>query len=280
MDDKIANALDLIQRAMRHARRPAILTSFGKDSMVLLFLVRDWCAANGHKMPDCIFFKEPHMPRKYAHANAVIEAWCLSVYDWRPSSTWMLQSGDEWEIMNRYAIGEQHDLPCPTGIRPPQDGKPFLCALADIYNKPLAAPAPGLWDLLLIGHKGSDTDTIQGGDIGTRIDWRVVPGCPVELVFPLRTWDDKDIWEFSTARNVPQNDRRYVPDGQGGMQESDDYTWNPDYFEACTACMDRRPGAPTHVPCPKRGGAMIENTSPYLRWMEPEKLPYFDPAKI
>jgi hypothetical protein len=133
--------------------------------------------------------------------------------------------------------------------------------------------------VLLIGHKQCDTDIIQGGDVGTRIDWRVLPGCPAEIVFPIRSWTNADIWAYSAAEGVPQNDRRYIPDGTYlGMKESEDYTFNPDYFEACTACMDSRPGAPKHVACPKRAGAMIENVAPYLRWMEPEKPPYMEPA--
>jgi hypothetical protein len=157
-------------------------------------------------------------------------------------------------------------------------GKPYLCALEQIYAKPTGNPDSCPWDLLLIGHKGCDTDIIQGGDVGTRIDWRVLPGCPVEIVFPLRTWSNDDIWNYSRAEGVPQNYRRYMSDGTGKMVESPDYTFNPDYFEACTACMDRRPGAPKHVPCPKRRGAMVENVAPFLRWMDPIRPDYINPS--
>jgi hypothetical protein len=276
MKHKIDHSMALIASALVRSARPAVLTSFGKDSMVLLHLIRQVAPA----MPDCIFFREPFHQRKYRFAQQIAETWGLSLYDWRPSNTKMQQRDDDIEVLNSYFFSRNKCLTCPTGIVPPVPGEPWLCALADLYQKPLAGPMAGPWDMAFIGHKACDTDPVLGGDVGTRIDVRVNPESRMELAFPLRDWTHADIWSYSLANQVPQNMDRYQIDADGmGHENLEDVKANPDYFRACTACMDSRASAPAFVPCPRRAGAMIENVSASLRWAPTQVQSYMQDRK-
>jgi len=251
---------EIIRSSLQGKKNPIVATSFGKDSLVLLHILLQM----GYKFP-CIFFKEPFMPKKYAFANAVILAWDLQVYDWRPQMTAVQQNGDEFEIQNYYSIGGGHHITCPTGILPPKEGEPFLCAYTDLYNKPVqTGELVHSFDLCLVGHRGDDTDPIYG-DAGTEIEYRVNPES-IDLSFPLAHWSEDDIWQYIHEHKVPYDKARY-PD----RQQLEDISTNPDYFHACTRCMDQR--GPAFVECPKLG-MKIENISSRLRFTSNQKLSY------
>jgi 3'-phosphoadenosine 5'-phosphosulfate sulfotransferase (PAPS reductase)/FAD synthetase len=57
----------------------------------------------------------------------------------------------------------------------------------------------------------------------------------VHMVFPLRDWTDDDLWDYIELTKVPFDTRRYKD-----RQEIADRWHNPDYFHACTACIDPR----------------------------------------
>jgi 3'-phosphoadenosine 5'-phosphosulfate sulfotransferase (PAPS reductase)/FAD synthetase len=273
--EKALRAVSLVEAFLRKAAedggRPCVMTSFGKDSMVLLHVVGQACERTGVRMPDCVCFREPFDARKYRFAHRMAEFLGLRVYDWRPSATAMQQAGDEFEVQNYYRWGQHGAMTCPTGIVPPEEGQEFLCAVDDLLMKPLAPPIDGPWTHFLIGHKGSDADPIYGGDAGTRVEWRMVPGAG-EFLFPLRDFTDDDIWDLSELEQIPQNGDRY----QGREQNMDDLRANPDFFHACTRCLDRRPEAGRFVTCPKRGGATVENISSRVAWADQSKPSYME----
>jgi hypothetical protein len=65
------------------------------------------------------------------------------------------------------------------------------------------------------------------------------------LGFPLKDWDDEDLWHFIETRNVPVQYRtRYDYNGK----EIGIKTFNNDWIEACTRCID--PREPETVFCP------------------------------
>jgi hypothetical protein len=272
-DKAVALACRFIGAAHRDGGRLAVMTSFGKDSMVLLDVMRRAAAHMRTPMPDCICFREPFEAGKYAWGQRMAEVFKLTVYDWRPSGTAMQQEGDEFEVQNYYRFGPHGIMTCPTGILPWNGEGDFRCALDDFLNKPLAPPVNGPWTHFMVGHKGSDADPIYGGDAGTRVDWRIVPAVG-EFCFPLREWTDADVWAYTAEFDVPQNPDRY----RDGAQQLDDLRANPDYFTACTACLDRRPGAPRFVECPKRG-AVIENVSGRVPWADQSKPSYMEGDK-
>jgi len=56
-----------IEHILNKSYNPVILCSFGKDSMVMLYLIRKI-----KKDIPVLFFKEPFFPKKYSFANEVI----------------------------------------------------------------------------------------------------------------------------------------------------------------------------------------------------------------
>lgn len=256
---KVSEAVELIALQVGLHQRPITLSSFGKDSMVLLSLVEK----AGLKLP-LLSFREPFHRQKYEFADKVIRERDYVVYDYPPVQTMISVWGEEVEILNLHSMPGKL-LYLPTGIKPPVAGKPYLCGLVDLYQKPVCSggygfPDGGYWDLLLIGHKSSDVDPILGQiPIKSSFVKGETAGFP-DLLFPLRHFTDADIWSYTEAEGLPVNDRRYNRDAD--WEEFEDITYNPDYFHACVECM--HPCRLTQVFCP-RIQQLVPNLSHRLR---------------
>ncbi|SRR6266851_1837957 len=235
LDEKISRAKELISKVLALYARPVVMSSFGKDSMVLLEIIKQ----TGRKFP-VLFHREPFFPKKLSFANEVIEREEYTVYDYPPAMTSLIKQNGNTEIVNWYSVGRKFAY-LPTGIRAPEEGKPFLCGYRDLYKKPLAPKFSFPWDVVLIGHKSSDKDPIYG-DVPLQVDLKKNEGGP-DYVFPLRSFSDDDVWEFSKCFSVAQNMQRYKDRG-----ERADITFNNDFYSACIRCMDRDESAT--VLCP------------------------------
>lgn len=262
MRAKIDGALRVIDTALAEFKHPAIMCSFGKDSMVVLHLVQK-------VRPDLpvIFHREPFQPHKYAFANKVILEMGLRVYDYPASGTAVQEGGGELEIVSRYMVGRDHCI-VPTGIRPPVEGEPLVCGLADIYHKPLGAFRYP-WDLVFHGHKSCDVDPVMGvvglaADFARNVD-------SVSACFPIRHFTDEEVWAYTEKHKLPIHHERYEKIGQV-WREREDKHHNPDYINACTACM--RSDGPRAVPCPKLDGHMVANVWNQLAKAEKPSLNY------
>ena len=260
---KVANAQELLRRAFAEFNRPAVMCSFGKDSLVALHL-----ALQVRPGLPVIFHREPFFPDKYEYANEVIVAWNLTVYDFPPAKTALQQNAvGDLEIVNSYDCGGGKFCDLPTGVIGYGEGEHYLCALRDLVLKPRGRfDYP--WDLVVHGHKSADVDPFHGpvplaADIGLNLGGAATP------VFPLRDWSDEDIWAYIEAEGLPIHHERYEKiDGQ--WRERPDKTLNPDYFPACTACL-RKGGGPVHCP---RLDAEIPNVAAQLPWTEPRPTHY------
>lgn len=266
--EKLRVARQLIQ--LGHARLPAgaICWSGGKDSMVLLHMMRSL----GIALP-VVFFREPWQPRKYAFHDSIIRRWELQILSWHPSGVAFQQREDEFELQNLYHLGDR-PITCPTGIVPPADGLPWACAI-DMAKRPtqerldVFPPFQALW----IGHKRTDRDVMLGGDAGTRVHAKVSLDEHASF-FPLRDWSDEDIWNYIHWFQVPYDEERYHQRADGSWGEREHRRQNADYVHACTRCIDSRADAPRFVECPKLGLALVENIAGTLPWVEPRKPSY------
>jgi hypothetical protein len=259
--DKIWAAISLIEREWSRSPETAIvLSSFGKDSMVML----DLFERTGIK-PSVLFFEEPHFPRRNAFAHAVITAREYVTYGFLPFAVQPCTLRGEFEIVNYYQFGTTY-IAVPLGIVKPNLERPWLCGLKDLLQRPLGgADVP--WKILFVGHKASDTDPVHGP---VPIMEDVVNAKGMTAVFPLRTFTDADIWAYHRVRKLPYAALRYrAPEAGGG--ELADQTYNPDKLPACCACFD--PAAGSEVFCPKIRG-LIPNVSASLEFSDGRLPPY------
>ena len=254
MENLILSSIEKIQGIAKRFARPAVLCSFGKDSMVLLNLVRE----AGFDWP-VVFYREPHFPQKYAFANKVISDWDLTVYDYPARFRTVIENNGGLEVIGHYPFGGS-EIMVPTGLFEPEnfEGK-WLCAKDDVLLRPTGDfDVP--WSVMLVGHKDCDQDPIQGS-LKLHLDQKQTPGCPT-ISFPIRNWTDEDVWNYSESHNVPIHTDRYEKvDGKWG--EKQDGSLNPDWFPACSRCIDKTAGE--YVYCPKVKGVInnVGNLIPF-----------------
>lgn len=223
---KVDKSLSMIKEALSAAHTPVILCSFGKDSMVLLHLIR-----TVKKDIPVLFFKEAFHPRKYMFANSVINDLNLTVYEYPPTAIEIMYNDGMTEFVNLYTLGQDAYIYLPTGVIQSQGSK--ICAVRDIYHKPKIGQYTYKWDLTFIGHKDSDKDTILE-NVKPHDGYRKA-GLTF-FVYPLKDWTDKDIWAYIEEYNIPYNNKRYNKENE--YKEFEDYTFNNDYHECCYNCIN------------------------------------------
>lgn len=241
LDDKVQAAITLIKREWKPGIS-IVMSSFGKDSMVMLDLFK-----RARIKPPVLFFQDPHFPRKNAFAHCVIAVDDYVTYSYMPFEVQPCKRRGEFEIVNFYNFGDGY-LAVPLGITRPVPGQPFLCGLNDLIRRPLGtAVVP--WRTLFVGHKTSDVDPVHG-PVPIQDDTVTAKG--VTAVFPLRLFTDADVWAYHALRDLPYHEARYKPNGQG---EWEDKTFNPDRIPTCCACFDpdgAEDSAAAPVFCPKQ----------------------------
>jgi 3'-phosphoadenosine 5'-phosphosulfate sulfotransferase (PAPS reductase)/FAD synthetase len=246
------NAEQTIILALKHARRPAVLWSGGKDSTVLLDLARKI-------RPDIevIHFKLPFLSHKYAFHHRAQELYGMTVHDWVPVSVALTHGSDRIDVCETYSLGGGH-LKVMRGTEPREEGLPWVCG-KEWLNRPKAHVASD-FDVLLCGHKSSDEDPITGA-IPLEIHKKLL-GQGTEMWFPLREWTDLDVANYILLNNVPFDRNRY---DENVVSKSDKHM-NSDYVHACFNCVDKRLGK--FVDCPK-DGIKVENLHEHVLHEQP-----------
>lgn len=230
--DKVKQSERLIKIALTENSFPVILCSFGKDSIVLLDLIR-----KVKKDIEVIFFREPYLQKKFLHAQKVIADWDLTVYDYPPSFVNYIQFDNYFEIINFYYVDEKIYIVLYGGACKYSPEKPFLCAVYDFICRPKIDRFTFKWDCIFLAQK--ETDPVY---IAERVKVKTFSYLGKRmLVLPLKDWTDKDIWNYIKKNNVPYDKQRY---------EENNQEVNPDKFPTCFDCLDYR--ASEEIICPKK----------------------------
>lgn len=216
--------------------QPVMMSSFGKDSMVMLFIIYRLM----EKKIPVIYHRVPWEPWKNDWGENIIKLWNIEVYDYPPLISGIKVKPDRIEIVHRYAMGPEphHAIDIPVNILPWD--KKFQCGL-----KMISRPKGGIlyqWNLTLIGHKDCDVDQFDG-PVPLKADLVENEGMSA-IGFPLKDWSDEELWEFIEQRRIPvQYGTRYIDRKEIKFKD-----FINDYIEACTACID--PRNPEKVFCP------------------------------
>lgn len=250
LKEKCQEAMDFVVELLSQYKKPVLMCSFGKDSMVLLHLLR----SHGISVQS-VFYTDPWFPEKYGFARKIIELWGLEVYDYPPAHVAMMYGKSIAAFVNQYQVGPKTMLAVPKNIIEYQDGdKKWLCGLNDFLLRPKGTfEFP--WDVLLIGHKDVDSDQIYGDvPLHTRLLKRDEGP---DYAYPMKDWTHDDVWDYTKKFKVPIQTSRY---DVAKRTEVDDKYYNSDYWPGCIRCIDKRL-AGTMVSCPRLGGKMIPNIS-------------------
>lgn len=246
---KVDKAKAIIQVAADTGSRPAVLSSFGKDSMVLMHLTkatlkRDPLSTHAFPLP-VIYWRGPWFAHKHEFAQRVARQWSMEVHDYMPVAAGIKVNEQHLELVGRYSLGVGY-IDIPTNVCRPEEypRRDYLCGLRDWILRPKSGAITFPWDTLLHGHKSSDVDPFEG-QVPLRSDREQIHD-NLQLFFPLREWTDLDVWEYLEENHVQFQRQRY---GQG-RTELEDKWHNNDYTHACTACIDPRVSDPK-VFCPK-----------------------------
>jgi hypothetical protein len=261
LKEKIDAAYGVIDAVLQEYRRPCVMWSGGKDSQVLLWLLR----RRGVTCP-VVLHRHPKFPEKYEFHDRMAREWGLEVHDWAPIENTMLnEKPGQVCVMSEYQQGQER-CAIPWDIYEPErwTGN-WACGLQDFYHRPKGTQEFP-WDVVFHGHKSTDVDPLFGA-VPLKVD--VKPGAPA-YAFPLRQWSDADIWEASRACGIPQQEDRYnLETGK----ENPDRTSNPDYFAGCMRCLNRELAGT--VQCPKLK-LEIESQAGRVRYKELPVVDYIE----
>jgi hypothetical protein len=247
--NKIDQAKQIIRDGWNAGTRPALLSSFGKDSMVLLALVRDTIPPDRfsvHAFPlPVIYYRDPWFSHKHEFANRIIRTWSIECHDYPPTAAGIKVNSEHLELVARYSLGSTY-IDLPKNVCQPKEysRRDYLCGLRDWILRPKAGALSFPWDVLLHGHKSSDVDPFEG-HVPLQADEAELND-RLRLFFPLREWTDSDVWQFLEDNHVPFQPQRY---GDRRTERADKWH-NNDYTHACTACIDPRADE-EKVFCPK-----------------------------
>jgi len=242
MKTKLDNARGIVAKWLETATAPIVAWSSGKDSMVLLALVREV-----NPNVPVMFLKQSNQQKKNAFAQKIIRQWKLTAPVFRPLYREAIAKGSQLEIVEAYPAGLDACFYLPLEAEANLDeSRPFICGYERLAE-PVSAQNEFLYDVTFIGHRADDADPLHGA-LPLR-GGSAILGATV-LVYPFWDWTVKDIWDASEELGVPQNQNRY---DLTARRERLEMAHNNDYHNMCTRCL--APGLQTRlVPCPKRNG--------------------------
>ena len=257
--DKLSTTREFIFRMLASHNRPCVLWSGGKDSMVLLHILRDMT-----KPLPVVCWREPWLSYKQRFANKIIDEWNLTVWDWHPASVGLTKGNGRVDILNHYQFGLQGaTMTLARGVEKPAEDERLICGRDTLLSRPVAPFIPP-WDLAFHGHKSIDKDACSG-TVPLEVDLMDTPGM-IACAYPLRHWTDEDIFDYTEQHGVPYDEKRYGKvDGKWTVFPYQKE--NPDYMPACLKCLD--PDEGEFVYCPKIK-AHINNISNQTRWEQPK----------
>jgi len=242
LETKARETAEFIAGELVRYKKPVLFCSFGKDSTVLLHLLR----SNDWSLP-IVFFQDPWFPRKYIWARELIAEWDLEVYDYPPLKVSMAYGNGLAAFNNEYQCSSLPNfIQVPKNIiefEDDQDPDDYLCGVR-FFTRPVGSFAFP-WDVALIGHKSCDEDQICGPiPLESKLLYRDIGP---DFLYPLRDWSHDDIWDYIEDFGVPYQKDRY---DLKNRREWSDKTFNSDYWHACTRCVDKRRAGQV-VYCPK-----------------------------
>lgn len=215
----ISRTIELIAGQLACRRNPAVAWSGGKDSQILLHLVRSL-------KPDIsvVYFRGfPHLT-KHNFVLRMAKEWDLNLSTPLPFVRDAIAKDGHVELVELYSLAPGRFMYFPIeAARDYEPDKDSHCGLAHL-NGEMAAGVSN-FDAVFIGHRNDDADPTHGA---VPLKEHVVDYGDFAYVYPLKDWSEADIWAASKLLGIPQNEARYV---------EGDTSANADYADICTRCF-------------------------------------------
>jgi 3'-phosphoadenosine 5'-phosphosulfate sulfotransferase (PAPS reductase)/FAD synthetase len=254
---KVKQALDFISDKLKEASDPIIMCSFGKDSMAMLHLIR-----KVRKDVPVLQWRVRSKTKKYEFADDIITKWNLRMNDYGSASWDVVYNNGKIDVYSTKRVSDNYYFIVANETIPSGNGN---CVILDFFLDRPNTDYEYKWDVSFSGHKSCDVDPLMGA-VPLK-DYEVKIGS-TKVVFPLKDWSDKEIWQYIEENNVPFNMKRYNKDN--GYREFEDKSYNENYHFTCTDCFN--PENPKEVYCPALS-SRIRNLSGTMNYEE--KIKYY-----
>jgi nitrogen fixation NifU-like protein len=186
--EKLEYSKQLVKKALSEQKDPIVACSFGKDSMAVLHLVRQF-------KPDVKVLWNNTLveyPDTYEFAHRIIKEWDLQVFEAKPQKTfWQIVSEFGWPIYPRNATGKRQKatVKCCKALK-----KLPTLKLLRHYK----------WDLYFTGltryeSRLREFSAQRYGDYFYSKEWQIWK------CHPIQDWTADDIWEYHRQFHLPHN---------------------------------------------------------------------------
>lgn len=172
-------ARQVINDVLAQAEAPALLWSGGKDSALILSLIREISDI------PLIWFRSG---ADEAFHSEEIRQQNLTVWSWGAADSFVLPNGDDFSLVHEYAFGPDR-LPVVSDIEPGEK-----CVFE--FNEPRTAALFPHFDALFIGYRDCDSHPVVGRNYCPPDGWRLGKA---KVFAPLRHLSDEAV-EAEVAR--------------------------------------------------------------------------------
>jgi hypothetical protein len=212
----IEDARKVIAGAIERHERPAVMASFGKDSMLLLHLVREQI----ENVP-VIWLGHETTSEQFAFVNRMIIEWDLTLFKVSPASRYVVRAPNgDYSLVREYEInGEAYPV---ISDLVHSDTRCLLNLDLKTYQT-IEAP----FDCVFAGWKESDRHPVFGdGAVPFPPDGTKISGA--QWYAPLRSMTDEEVWQATKELHIPHNEAKYDQARE---------TADPDNVVACSRCL-------------------------------------------
>lgn len=240
-----SEAIELIASCASNQNDAVVLSSFGKESLVLLELSRE----AGVSLPIG-YFELGLVRRKHLFAQRVIATRKLDIIPLHPHRTSQVRG------LNDTSLAYGFNLVCGSSFRilvtfEEGEEQNFICGLhSPVLRSGDHPPYP--WNMLINGRRRTDRDVSLGSLRWGRCVEPISPHS--SIVMPLLNWEDKDVYYYLSSRQIDPDYSRYEQQG-ASLRSRVDMQSNPDHAPFCIRCLAAKKGA--SVACPKIGSNVI-----------------------
>lgn len=249
----IVDALGVIRTALARAQHPAIMCSFGKDSLALVEL----CARFG--LRRVLYIEDRDEVIDEEHKARIIERYKLDVTQLPSGRAIFYTIAGAPHLLGLVCISPNAYMQVPTNMDPYVEGEPFLCLDDRLSATHGTLPSEPV-DCLFIGFKLADWESnacriyvdkfppemreaYLARTMPSTAYWQ--PSPDLAMCAPLLHWSHDDVWDLLDRNHIQASPKMYAPD----------HTKLEYRHRVCYRCHDE--AGTQVVQCPKLGTSLF-----------------------